>query len=148
MKSIKGFTLIELVVTIGLIVILFSMSISSSINNLDKELKVIESQIETSLYKALTWSKSNREPSLVIIDNEKIKVSTVSGHELGSELIGENHIITFINSLDTNKVEVSEKGFLKRNDLEYPVEVSINSLKENKVYVYDISMSGRLMKKE
>ena len=148
MKNIMGFTLIELIVTIGLIAILFSMSISSSLNNFNKELRIKESQIETSLYKALTWSKSNREPTVVIIDNDKIKVLTVLGHELDSELIGKNYVITFTNSLAINKVEVSEKGFFKRNNLEHPIDVSINSLKENKAHIYNVSVFGKLLKKE
>lgn len=143
----KGFTLIELVVVLGLMTILFAISILTPINNYNKEVIVVESQIETILYNAIINSNAYVYDFYIEISDDTLGVYDTEGNELDKIVIGEVFNIEFENTVNLKKLEI-ENGFIKREDISKLVGLSIESSKENRKHKYDLSIDGKLIKKE
>ena len=141
----RGFTLIELVVVMGLLTILFALTIMAPINNFEKELIVTESQIETIIYNAKINSENLLTNMYLKIDDKEIILSYENDVELNRIEYNDFFEISFENTSDDKRLEIMNGSF-KKVDNSKPIQIKIISKKENIEYIYSLGLNGNLIK--
>lgn len=145
MKKRKGFTLIEMVVVLGIMAILFSYAILTPISIYEEQsIKVVESQVESVIHTAITKGNSYVYDFYIHVEDGYISIKEECGTKHESLLVESRYKVEFENTKEPNILEISE-GRVKNVTVTEPVVIKIESEKTNISRAYELSIDGKLI---